>query len=361
MNRRGWTKMQVAVAIALALVACLLIVPCGGPVFPFEFVLYMAFGWILYLYRVSSELRPDVASIATGLVALAIFTGGLHAFCRWLHAARTLPAETTQSHSHWKIRWTLSAVTILLMLFVAGIAMVGITHQIAWMGTADDPIIANSGGAARRMQSQNNLKQLGIAVHLYHDEHDTFPPGMLVGKQGEALHGWQTLILPFFEQQTLYVRIDIERPWNDLANEEQFAHQIKSLLNPGIARSGQSADGPLSHYAANQHVIGGTRSFTLDEITDGTANTLLIGEAAGNCKPWGHPRNWRDPMIGLNTSPDGFGGPWPGGATQFAMADGSVKNLRDDIDPKVLRALATPAGKENISGENWGRIISSGY
>jgi len=351
MNRRGWTKMQIVIAIALALLFCLLIVPCGGPVFPFEFVLYMAFGWLLYLYRISSELQPDAASIATGLAALTIFTAGLHAFCRWLQAARTLPVEMTQSQPHWKLRWTLSAVTILMLLFVAGIAMVGITHQIAWLGTADDPVIGYTGGAARRMQSQNNLKQLGIAVHLYHDEHDTFPPGMLAGKQGEALHGWQTLILPFFEQPILYERIDKEKPWNDLTNEEQFAHQIRSFLNPGVKRFGQSAGEPRSHYAANQHVIGGTRSLTFADFTDGTANTLLIGEAAGNFKPWGHPRNWRDPMIGLNTSPDGFGGPWPGGGTQFALADGSVKYLRDDIDPRVLRALATPAAGDEISGE----------
>lgn len=48
---------------------------------------------------------------------------------------------------------------------------------------------------------------------------------------------------------------------------------------------------------------------------------------------------------------DGFGGPWPNGGTQFAMADGSVRLLRDDIDPKVLRALATPAGGEEVAGE----------
>ena len=57
-------------------------------------------------------------------------------------------------------------------------------------------------------------------------------------------------------------------------------------------------------------------------------------------KPWGHPANWRDPAKGLNQSPEGFGGPFPGGAN-ILFADGSVRFIKNTINPTVFRALAT--------------------
>ena len=76
-------------------------------------------------------------------------------------------------------------------------------------------------------------------------------------------------------------------------------------------------------------------------------DALLAGEAAGNFKPWGSPTNWRDPALGLRTTPDGFGGPNRHG-TAFAIADGSVRMIDNKIDPQVLKALSTPNGGEIV-------------
>jgi len=61
----------------------------------------------------------------------------------------------------------------------------------------------------------------------------------------------------------------------------------------------------------------------------------------------GCPINWRDPVEGINKSPDGFGAPWSGGAN-FMLMDGSVRFLSNGIDPKVLRAPSTPVGGEKV-------------
>lgn len=82
---------------------------------------------------------------------------------------------------------------------------------------------------------------------------------------------------------------------------------------------------------------------TFEGISDGTSNTLLIGEVDANFEPWGKPGNWRDPALGLNRSPHGFGCRRGSRLVYFVMADGSVRSIRDDVDPEVLRALATPA------------------
>jgi hypothetical protein len=81
----------------------------------------------------------------------------------------------------------------------------------------------------------------------------------------------------------------------------------------------------------------------LEEITDGTSNTIAIGEVNHAFRPWGDPANWRDPAIGLNRR-GGFGGPPGNGGARFVLADGSVRFLSNDTDPAVMKSLATPAG-----------------
>ena len=80
-------------------------------------------------------------------------------------------------------------------------------------------------------------------------------------------------------------------------------------------------------------------------IADGAANTIMAGEVVGQLPAWGHPTNWRDPAAGLEGRPDQFGSPWKQGVNVL-LADGGVRTLSRDTDPRVLRALATPAGGE---------------
>jgi prepilin-type processing-associated H-X9-DG protein len=104
----------------------------------------------------------------------------------------------------------------------------------------------------------------------------------------------------------------------------------------------------LSHYAANSHVLGPNTALRVGDITDGTSTTLLIGEVNTEFKPWGHPVNWRDPALGIQRSPRGFGGVAGSGGANFVMVDGSVRFISERVSPAVLRALATPNGGESI-------------
>jgi hypothetical protein len=96
-------------------------------------------------------------------------------------------------------------------------------------------------------------------------------------------------------------------------------------------------------------LVGGRGPRTFSDIPDGLSNTILAGEIAEGFQPWGHPLNWRDPVIGLDV-PGGFGSPHRSGVIQLLMADGSVHTVSADVHPAVLRALATPAGEEDLQG-----------
>ena len=169
-----------------------------------------------------------------------------------------------------------------------------------------------------------------------------------------------TLVLPFVEQQDLFEKINRDTAWNAPGNESVFKTRINAFWNPGFAASTQydQAGFALSHYAGNVHVLGGTRRLSLADFKDGTSNTILAGEIAEEFPPWGKPGNWRDPALGLNRRPDGFGGPFPGGAN-LLFADGSVRFIYNGVKPKVIQALATPSGGEVISPDRVLTVIEA--
>ena len=221
--------------------------------------------------------------------------------------------------------------------------------------------------AARRSQVRNELKMFGLAFHNFHDVHGAFPPGGTVNQDGGLLHGWAMSVGPYVS----YVasdEIDFRRGWKDPSNKRGYKCQLSCFINPSLPGPVFDEDGfGLCHWAGNVHVlpirtvdvdtptIGVDRhrgGISIKHITDGTSNTILLGTVGQHFKPWGHPANVRDPAVGVNRSPEGFGGPpaWQGG--HFAMCDGSVRFLSDDTDLSIMKALATPAGGEPVLVQN---------
>jgi prepilin-type processing-associated H-X9-DG protein len=322
----------------------LLVLSCMGGLAPAEFVVGLVFGWIFYLGRVLPEVYISPAGAATLVVCLVGVSFGSHAFLWWLVRAIRGPESTP-----WRAKWTAQLVAGILLMFVAGIAMTGVVHQTGWLITSPEPWVALNVQAARRSQSVNNLKQIGLGFSNYGRAENEFPPGMTMGEHGVLLHSWQTLILPFVEQSAIYNRIDLARPWDDPANAGPMGQEIGIYLIP-FQRLAKDASGRgLSHYEGNVRVVGRLKGLRADDVKDGTSNTILAGESAGGYKPWGQPGHWRNPADGINRVPDrGIGSPWPGGANVL-MLDGSVKFIKNTIDPAVLEALSTPAGGESLS------------
>ncbi|MBA4029530.1 MAG: hypothetical protein C0478_01225 [Planctomyces sp.] len=91
--------------------------------------------------------------------------------------------------------------------------------------------------AARRTQCRINLKRIGLALHSYHDQYGSFPPAFTVDAEGKPLHSWRTLILPFIDQQALYDKIDLSKPWNDPANAEALATRLPAYCCPASIAS----------------------------------------------------------------------------------------------------------------------------
>jgi prepilin-type N-terminal cleavage/methylation domain-containing protein len=332
--RRAFTLIELLVVIAIIAILLALV--------NLDAIVALLIGWVRYPLRLMSERAIDWPAVILCAVCLAGLTVGVHGFGRWFAGSRPAPAV-------WPWSRTFKLVGLVLLMFSAGIAAIGVTHQIVWLATTKERLTTGSLPAAHAVQARNNMKQLAIASLTHDDIFKTLPGGATFDANGRALHGWQTALLPYIEHGQLHNQIDLAAPWNAPVNAPVFKQEVALFMHPFIATSA-GADFAPSHFAGNIHVLG-ARPMALKDITDGASSTLLLGEVAYDIKPWGMPLNCRDPAVGLNV-PHGFANPM-GRDVVFAFADGSVRPIRTDIAPHVLKALSTPKGGEKVDEFEW--------
>ena len=257
------------------------------------------------------------------------------------------PTSAIQSLLHRRGQMSTTAIVFLVLGIVFFVMVVVGAVLVALLL----PAVSQARTAARTVQSKNNLKQIGLAMHNYYDVYSMFPPGGIYTKNDEPYNAWMTSILPFVEQAGLYQQIDFNQPWTASTNQPVFKSVIPAFLNPNIGPEVSQVVGGFgaSHYAGNSQVLKNNDSVRFDKMTDGTSNTILAGEVSGGFMAWGDPENRRDPANGLGTAPNQFGGPATGrGGVNMLLADGSVRFISENIDPQTLKALASPAGNEQV-------------
>jgi prepilin-type processing-associated H-X9-DG protein len=327
------------------IIAAFLDVPVG---FIFEFVFYLLAGWFLFLKETIPQMTIEPAAVAVAGVSLVVLTIVAHRLARWLFSSFHASATPTAMAPRWRFRWTLASVLLVVFTFAAGIALIATFHQVWWLVSSKEPLLTSFNMTMRRAVSQNNLKQIGLALSNYEKSKKQFPSGGTFNQYGEAQHSWETMLLPYL-QRAEYEPPRKDLPWNRPENAEAFKKVVPDFLNPGVYDRDYSPEGcALSHYSVNSRVMHGNSSLRAEDVKDGLANTILGGEVNANFKPWGDPVNWRDPADGLGKSPEGFGGPWKSGVTNMLFMDGSVRTMSNDVDPQILKALSTPAGGEDV-------------
>ena len=265
------------------------------------------------------------------------------------------------------------------------------------------PAIQKVRSAAARMSCSNNLKQLALGLHNYESANAQFPEGY---RFDAPTRSFVPPLLAYLEQGN--VRYDLSRNWDDPANQPAGQTPIKLLfcpavpgstnrtatdvafrpsvsdytvyhgVNPGYCQlSGWPYYSPISENGVMTRVI-----CRLLDITDGTSQTLLVVEDGGRPELWRMGRRitgaagnggWTDPdvEIALDGSDglivgqgQGFGPcvmnctndnemySFHSGGANAAFADGSVRFLRESIDPRTFAALVTKNAGD-IPGSDW--------
>lgn len=275
------------------------------------------------------------------------------------------------------------------------------------------PAVQQAREAARRSACRNNLKQLALALHNYESTHSCLPPGYLhkVDPAGTAANfmgfAWGSMILPQLEQNNIYEQFDFHRPGFDLVNLIPREQSLSVFLCPSdpfsenhfVVRDDSAL--PVERYAAASYAASwgpSSASVNLDDtplqsrgvfyrnsntrfrdIKDGLSNTLALGERTngpipGSTSAGGHAvfetawsaaaREITDlsddhgHMVLFETQfrPNQIGGDDKGisapheGMGLFALCDGSVKAISENIDAGLYDGLGTRNGQE-VPGE----------
>ena len=191
-----------------------------------------------------------------------------------------------------------------------------------------------------------------MALHNYHSTYGCFPPAYIADSTGKPMHSWRVLILPWLERSDLYNQYHFDEPWNG-PNNIKLLNSIPTIY---VCPSWHDYTTTLTSYVA---VTGpGTlfpneRSTRIEDVTDGTSNTLVVGEVANVRIPWTAPRDLdvRTMSLQLNDAQrPGISSKHPGGAN-VGLADGSTRFARESITPGNLKALFTIAGGEGITAD----------
>ncbi len=209
------------------------------------------------------------------------------------------------------------------------------------------PAVQAAREAARRTACSNNLKQIALALHNYHDTHKTFPPAYIADENGRPMHSWRTLILPFLEQQAVYARYDFNQPWDSPQNQAAIDVVIPVYNCPSAPSTGT----PYTNYmfvTGPGSAFEGQKAVRIRDIKDGTSNTIAVVEVPGGGTHWAQPDDI-DVEAFLRLANQQPGRSYHPGGFQAALFDGSVHFFEDTIDSSVLRALITPQGQEQVN------------
>jgi hypothetical protein len=210
------------------------------------------------------------------------------------------------------------------------------------------PAVQQAREAARRATCKNNMKQIGLAMHNYHDVYGSFPPAFIPDANGKPMHSWRVLILPFMNQAGLHQQYDFDQPWDSPANQMVLNNMPPIYACPSNPNSG----GNTTHYAAvfgPNCIFTGAEGTKIREITDETSNTLLVGEVEGSGIPWTKPADIDITLHPTLTDPAGFRSHHPGGL-HFVMGDGAVRFIDKNINRQTLQDLFT-RDDGNITGD----------
>jgi prepilin-type processing-associated H-X9-DG protein len=209
------------------------------------------------------------------------------------------------------------------------------------------PAVQKVREAAGRAQSQNNLKQIGLALHSYHDAHGKFPPASICDKKGKPLLSWRVTILPYIEQDNLYKQFKLDEPWDSEHNIKLSKTLVKVYMHPAAPNTSGEA---LTHYRlfhGKDAMFDLIKDRTFANVTDGLSNTIMVVEADEGV-PWAKPDDFEyDAKKPLPKFPsfvqNGF---------NALFGDGSVRFISNKVSEKTLRALITANGGDIIDDKD---------
>ena len=221
------------------------------------------------------------------------------------------------------------------------------------------PALRGAQEDARRMQCSSHNKQISLALHNYHDKYKAFPPAYTVDAEGNRLHSWRVLILPFVEQQQLYDNIRLNEPWDSEHNRQFHSYRPHTFACPS-APDGDDYNTPYGKRNINTNyvrIVGentttmGSGSVSQDDFQCDRPKVLMVIETT---RPicWMEPEDLTLEELAIPIPPrpgkaDRIGpDSWHRKIINGSMADGGCIYLLREIPPEVICEAALIKGRK---------------
>ena len=214
-------------------------------------------------------------------------------------------------------------------------ALIAVGILIAMMFPAIQVMEEAAREATRRMTCINHVKQISLAMLNYHDVYNSLPPAYTTDEDGNPLHSWRVLLLPFLEQKMMYDQIRLDEPWDSEHNQRFHLAMPPTYICPS-ADPDDGAKGRTSY----QWVVGpntisdGPGMIALNDVVVGLSNTVYLVEVIPTTC-WMAPIDVQESeLTGSFSQVSGVGSLHPGGIN-IGILDASVRFMTDAEAPQL--------------------------
>ena len=205
---------------------------------------------------------------------------------------------------------------------------------------------------SRRATCESNLSEIGDALLAYQKKHDCFPPAYTTDEEGNPLHSWRTLILPFLGHEDLFAQVDLTKPWDAPSNQA-----VASEIPPEyLCGSADLNPGQTTYVAVidPQGIMPGILPTRPRQILDGLSLTLIAVETdASNAVHWMSPKDITYATYLLAGSNPATSESHPGGH-HILMADGEVMFCVENSPPDLKTSFVTIDAADDPLGSMFG-------
>jgi prepilin-type processing-associated H-X9-DG protein len=235
-----------------------------------------------------------------------------------------------------------------ICLFIAGVFFISRRRGLAitiivllLVGQFFYPALDGAREAILRSDCATNIRRLTYAIHEYESNHGHIPPPYSTDSDGNVLHCWRVLILPYLGEPELYEKIDLRKPWNDAVNVPFHKQMPDVFCCPAVKyHSRWLSTGDTTAYTVIADDLTAWRVNsppTLGQFVKGTSRTIAIIESEKHRVNWMCPTA---PTIEKFLTEIDFSRPH-NGVLNFSFFDGSTTVLSEKVEPEQIRQLLT--------------------
>lgn len=211
----------------------------------------------------------------------------------------------------------------LSLLTIAAVLLVGLGSW--WAGTRNE---------RHRVECKAHLKQIGLALHQYHEQFDSFPPAYVLGPDGRAWHSWRVLLLPFLGEESLHREYRFDEPWDGEHNRRLSSRVPECYRCPADAHKGSSS---FLAIVGRRTMWPAYFTVNVKDVTDGSSNTVMLMEALDRDINWLEPRDLTTSQALEQIRHDDAHG-----IHHALFVDGAVRAVNPTIYEPIWYSLLTP-------------------